>query len=181
MTHSKLILTPAPTETIPDSDAILKQLSISGLIKENPVTLKGETLYLPGERFLQLITFLGCSPFIRLEPENENDNKFSHLRLSQLHSEPVFRYGRNTTAPKCPRCGHKQNDWLTLIETSDNHCSHCGKPISAADLNWRQSAGWGRLFIEIWGVFPGEAVPSQELIRDLTALGCRWDYFYIQD
>ena len=58
-------------------------------------------------------------------------------------------------------------------------CSSCGANAEASELNWRQGAGFGRFFMEIQNVFPGEAVPGDELLRALEAsTGTPWTYFY---
>jgi hypothetical protein len=50
------------------------------------------------------------------------------------------------------------------------------------DLLWRQNAGFGRLFVTIEDIFPGEAVPVPGLLDGLRrATGTDWHYFYIQD
>jgi hypothetical protein len=61
-------------------------------------------------------------------------------------------------------------------------CPNCGQPIQAAGLNWRQSGGYARLFLDIWGIHTGEAVPSDRLLNGLAqASGGPWHFFYIED
>jgi hypothetical protein len=61
----------------------------------------------------------------------------------------------------CPRCGHRQ------------------RPL---ELGWRRNAGFGRLFVAVEDIFPGEAVPVPSFLKGLAqATGVEWDYFYIRD
>ena len=64
MTVYKLMLTPVAPDTVPaDADGLsraLQELEFIGM----PFPLVGATHYLPGDRFLDLITFLGCSPVV---------------------------------------------------------------------------------------------------------------------
>jgi len=49
-------------------------------------------------------------------------------------------------------------------------------------IKWTKHAGFARLFIEIGNVFPGEAVPVDELLSCLRELGIgEWVYFYQLD
>jgi hypothetical protein len=182
MPHSKLILTPSSEAALPPTGQVVESLSAIGLTRDTRATdVAGQAAYLAGDRFLQLITFLGCSPFVRLEQEHPDDSEFSHIRIRGPFAQPLFRSGPNTTPPRCPVCRHRYVHWGELAEQDSFNCEGCGTNLSMTTLNWRQSAGTGRLFIEIWGVFPGEAVPSAELISALESLGCRWDYFYLQE
>jgi hypothetical protein len=47
-------------------------------------------------------------------------------------------------------------------------------------MNWRQLAGFGRFFIEVWGIFPHEAVPTEKLLKQLASHtpGVSWSFFY---
>jgi hypothetical protein len=61
-------------------------------------------------------------------------------------------------------------------------CAACGRLVPIRDLDWKQSAGFGRLFVQVEEVFPGEATPTPELMLLLARLtGGDWRYFYVQD
>jgi hypothetical protein len=48
-------------------------------------------------------------------------------------------------------------------------------------LRRRKCAGFGRLFIKVWGIFESEAVPSPNLLAALKrATGLEWQHFYIR-
>jgi hypothetical protein len=61
-------------------------------------------------------------------------------------------------------------------------CPTCGETSPPWAYDWKQKAGFGRLLIRIEEVFPGEAVPTPELMDLLqSSAGCSWRYFYLQD
>ncbi|MCG8427690.1 MAG: hypothetical protein MI754_10085 [Chromatiales bacterium] len=186
MAIGKLILTPTASSNPPTPGQLLDTLISLAFIEAAPLPAR-PSIYLAGERFLQLITFLGCSPYVRLTPETDDDEQFTHMRLAGPLPDNIFRTGRNTLTPRCPKCREKLTDWhadLTQWRQNSEHtidCPACNTQTSPLALNWRSQAGAGQLFIEVWGIFPGEAVPTNELLSPLTALGCDWDYFYIQE
>jgi hypothetical protein len=49
--------------------------------------------------------------------------------------------------------------------------------VRPCELDWRQHALCGRLLIELRNVFPGEAAPSDTLLRELRlATGSDWRF-----
>jgi len=134
---------------------------------------------------MRLVTFLGCSPYLRMQPESEQDEDFCHLRFSNPYPEPVFRCGKNTRPPICPACKQRVQGWSEMIEQwlqqGSCLCPEAGAEISPLELRWRQNAGFGHFFIEIFSVFPSEAIPSPELLKELRGDGDEWGYFYIQE
>jgi hypothetical protein len=77
-------------------------------------------------------------------------------------------------------------DLLRRWETSPDHsqwtCVHCGHRGRLYELNFRKNAGFARTCIEIWGIFPSEAVPVEALLAALRQLGgCNWNTMYIRD
>jgi hypothetical protein len=139
---------------------------------------------------MQLVSFMGCSPFIQMEPNREGE-PFCHLWIDGPHPRPVFMRGRNTGSPRCEACRKRIPEWQPLIEpwSADpaNYlavCPHCGHRQNPASYDWRQSAGSGRLFFCIENIFPNEAIPSPELLKTLGSNGPQrepWRFFYIQD
>ncbi|MES9870122.1 MAG: hypothetical protein ABW149_10560 [Sedimenticola sp.] len=183
MSTGKLLLHPPMACPLPDPAELEQRLRAIGLIGA-PLPGTGDA-FEAGDRFLHLVTFLGCSPFIRFEPENEEDDDFCYIRLSGPHEQIRFRSGSNTQRPGCPECRRKISDADRMIRewlASGRKCScpSCGALFDAPELRWRQSGGFSRLFIEINSVFPSEAIPSQELLNHLKSECGEWEYFYIQ-
>lgn len=197
MAADKLILYPALADgPAIDSAALLQQLEAIGLIGA-AFRCQGETRYLAGERFLQLVTFLGCSPLIELEPPVDADTReadcatgrFCHLRLALHRKDIRFRSSVRAPLPRCPRCRQPETRWPELLQHWETHpghshwtCTACGHAGRLYDLNFRRHAGFARGFIEIWGIYPSEAVPGEALLSALQAFGDGgWRHMYIRD
>jgi hypothetical protein len=196
MDAHKLLLHPAdPEAPEPDPAAVLKALRQGGLVGEE-FSLGGRRHYYAGERFLEQIVFLGCAPHVALEPPPDAGEpgtegwgwSFCHVTL--VRSPDVdFVGGDNILAPRCPRCRQTIDDWHAVVgvwrSNRTGHrcrCPGCGGESRAHELDWRQSAGFGRSFIEVWGIHNAEAVPAESLLSALQdATGAEWRYFYYHD
>jgi hypothetical protein len=195
-TH-KLLLHPAdPQYPAVATDVLAECLQSIGLIGE-PVRLRAETIYPVGEQFLQLITFLGCSPRIELELPSDvesqeagsKDGRFCHVSLTSNDGDLQFRADKHGTEPRCPLCRKPDPQWRDRLHAwqADRHqlhwaCTLCNYTGQITDLNFRKSAGFGRNFIEIRGVYPSEAIPGTALLASLQALtGCNWNTLYIKE
>ena len=179
MSIGKLVFC-APLSSEPPTRSIMEaRLRNIGLIGD-PYRRR-ENSYLVGNNFLQLITFLGCSPNLRLAPASEDDDHFCHVRFIGPLPRPRLLYGRNTRPPRCPRCEQRVEQWRADLENGGRHidCRHCGEKIAIDAPDWRRNAGAGRFFVQITEVFPGEAVPLPALMAQLRAEGDDWDYFYL--
>jgi hypothetical protein len=182
-----LVLTPQDPYLLPDEpETILTELHKIGFIEH---TLENMPGYLLGEHFMQLVTFMGCSPYIRLQP-NESDVPFCHLRLDGPYPRPKLLHGKNTQPPRCKTCRKRLNDWQARFKSwrsSADHwkarCPHCGDRQDPVTYDFRQSAGCGRLFLFVENIFPQEAIPSPVLLEALkrTCNGDAWKYFYHQN
>jgi hypothetical protein len=184
----RLVLTPTDPYFLPqDLSAITTRLQGIDLIG---APLAGsDHHYLLGERFIQLVTFMGCSPFIQLEPGHEGE-AFCHLVIEDPTEQPRLLTGKNTTPPRCAACRKRIDNWratfahwLTAGPGWQATCPHCGREQDPATYDFRQTAGCGRLFLFIENIFPQEAVPSPALLDHLSAVSgtVPWHYFYQQD
>ncbi len=197
MSVHKLLLCPVdPDCPATDTGALAGRLQALGFAGE-AVHLEDATIYPTGEQFLQLLTFLGCSPAIELDlPEDAgtraqacDTGQVCHIRIDRSGDTLRFRADSRQAPPRCPACRQPVADWENCIEAwrsnpADNgwRCSHCDHRGRVFDLNFRKSAGFGHTFIEIWGIHPGEAVPVDALLDALEELGgCRWKTLYIND
>jgi hypothetical protein len=185
MNNALLVLTPVDPYWVTPGNQSLSELL-------EPVHLVGQQIddnrYLVGERFLDLVAFMGCAPDIRLEP-GENNEAFCHIRLVTT-SRIEFYYGTQTAAPRCRTCGAAVNDWKEQIATwnemntdasqnSSWSCHNCGQTALPWEYNWRRSAGFSHCFIEITNIFPKEAIPQPLLLDSLKkTTGVDWQYFY---
>lgn len=187
MTTNLLVLHPeVPTAVPADENALRVALTAQGLLGES-FPHGGQRHYRPGDRFLQLITFLGCSPVVALGQPGPTGEDFCHIALVGPGPVPRFYAGTNVKPPRCPGCGYRAEDWPAAVAAWEQdhsarwRCPVCGREYHAPELKWRQCAGFARFFIEIYGVFEGEAVPGEELLDGLkVSTGMGWTYFYLQ-
>lgn len=167
-----LVLHPADPEWAPDdTGALTRHLKQIGFIG-NP---QHPHLYSTGPAYLELVTYLGCSPQISLG-ETESATL---IHLSGPYDRQQFLSTANAR-PRCQTC-RQTIDPQTAARRADEIviCPHCKTSGYAAKLDWRRKAGCGRFFIEISNVFESEAVPGETLLEELgSATGQVWDYFY---
>ena len=180
MKNGKLLIHPVAPDCIVDINKILLLLvSIDFISLENR---RSNGTFPAGDRFLQLVTFMGCSPHIRFEPEHPDDDDYCYIRLIESES-PLLLVSDNSRTPGCPYCRKPAiADWSLLENGQPNPvaCQHCGAMSRPEELRWRNDAGMARLFIEINSIFPGEAQPVESLMQHLQQeTGCEWRYFYL--
>lgn len=192
----KLVLLPRdPLAAPPDPDALQRTLRDCGLV--GPArSCAGHDFFPTGEHFLQLVSFLGCSPAIELDPPDDpaqlaadlDTAAFCHVTLP-AYAQCVLRADPATRPPRCPACRQVVDDWETIIADwqgdacmSQWRCSACGSIQDVTQLEFRRTAGFGRVFVDINGIFPAEAVPVDALLARLAALtGSPWQHIYIKE
>ena len=196
MSAYKLILLPAdPHCPAVSTDRLAMELRAIGLI-DPPRQLNGERFYPVGENFLQLVTFLGCSPRIELQPPfdpatlaaDSATGKFCHVFL---YSSKALRFRSDPCAPvaRCPTCRTPLADWQSRLQPWQSNpanchwqCVHCGATGDISALKLGKTAGFGHSFVEIRGIFPSEAVPAETLLGTLKSLTHGdWSTLYIKE
>ena len=192
--NGSLILCPEnPLSDFSDTsalEALLTELSLiaEGIAGEIAGNIMGgeEKRFYCGDNFVQLITFMGCSPHLVFEPPADGSDNFCHVKI-QTSKQPVLFTGQQTAPPRCPSCRFRIADWKNDIDnwikkpvTSQWQCPKCENLCSPVELDWRQSGGGAKTWVEITNIFPGEAVPVDLLMSKLKALsGENWRYFYL--
>ncbi|MBD3671427.1 MAG: hypothetical protein HUJ29_11715 [Gammaproteobacteria bacterium] len=134
--------------------------------------------YAAGERFLDLLTFLGCSPVINLSAEDGDAYCFIEL-LS--YEQPTFLHGSQSFQPRCRHCREPIPNWRDQIQASSPiTCPSCGQAMSLSEVNWKQSAGYASQFVVVHNIYLHEAVPGEKLMTRLEGLteSKPWTYFY---
>lgn len=196
MTAHKLLLYPhAPDSTPVDTANLAAALQAIGFIDHAVAVPDGE-FYPVGAEFLQLVSFLGCSPAIELAPPRDPSARdaarasgsFCHVYLDS-GALLRFRADPRTPPPRCPACRRQDSDWRRQISVwQDNpsqlawSCRSCDYRGRLTDLQFRKSAGFSRTWVEIRGIYPSEAVPGDALLACLQGLsGGRWQYCYLQE
>jgi hypothetical protein len=188
MAENILILVPKSFDDVPrDRNTLITTLHEEQFIAE-PIVVDGETHYRPGQNFMMLVTFLGCSPMIATGEMDSGGEQFCHIALEGPLEQPRFIAGDNIKPPRCPKCGHRFDDWQVVVDswTANPHgetiCPKCGENQSVSQLRWRKCAGFGRFFIKVWGIFESEAVPGPNLMASLKRCsGVEWQHFYIRN
>ncbi len=180
MSTGKLILAPLdPDSPAPPGEQVLDFLREAGLI--GTALDPGQRTFLVGDGFLELVSFMGCSAHVELEPPASGGTDFCHVSLLGPFESARLFAGRNTTPPRCPRCGGRLSEWRTRTLGPQLSCERCGASLKPTQLNWRRSAGFARLAVQVHNVFPSEAVPVPGLMKGLARLGAGdWGYFYVQ-
>lgn len=182
MSAPKLVLYPDASLPPPEPEAVLQRLEELGIIGP-AFELDGQIHYRTGTTFLDHLTFLGCAPAIELDPpasgmaEAARAGRFCHIHLHPLAAKPQVRH-RTGQPPRCRACRCEFTEGTLGWTPNSFVCPSCGRHTPADQLNWRQAGGCARLFLDIWGIHTGEAVPGEQL---LGRLGPAWRFFYTED
>lgn len=196
MSAYKLLLYPGnPDCTAPAAAALATGLQAIGFIAA-PVTLAHGVFYPTGTNFLQLVSFLGCSPAIELDPPADpatletarERGSFVHVYID-CDAQLRLRADPGTPPPRCPACRQPAADWHDTLRAWRANpallawtCRHCGHAGRLTDLRFRRSAGFARAWVEIRGIHPSEAVPNDALLSRLREItGCEWRHLYLQE
>ena len=154
----------------------ITQLQDNGLISRE--ISEQENSFFTGERFLDYISYMGCSPAIQFEA-NETSNQFCHIKFYQYDTAKLIVSQKQTRAPHCPKCSKPVKDWLNNKTKKTIHCELCNTTANIGHFNWRKMAGYAHVFIEITDIFPKEAIPQQLLLDKLAHItDTEWLYFY---
>lgn len=175
MTEHFLVLHPKNPAWAPENLApLMDACKAIGLLGRQ----RGPGLYSAGPDYLDLVTYLGCSPQISLG-ENE---AATAIRLCGIHAAPQFLHGANLKPPRCPQCRKALEKPAGSLKTAASlPCLHCGYSGTVCAFDWRRSAACARVFVEISNVFESEAVPGEKLADCLVqASGGLWDYCYVR-
>ena len=180
MKNGKLLIHPIMSDFIPDFNKVI-QFTDSIEFTGCEIGQK-EAAYATGNSFLQLVTFMGCSPHVRFEPAGPDDDDYCYIRFLRFEKARLLA-SDNSRTPGCSHCRKPAfADWSALADAGASPlvCQHCGAGLSLAELRWRPDAGMARFFIEINSIFPGEAQPVDSFMTRLgEATGTPWRYFYL--
>lgn len=135
------------------------------------------SIFDPGDRLLEYINFLGCSPTLR-SGDTECQIRIHHFNVV------TGMGGESVEAIRFPGCHHvipNPGNLLQACQLDDPSwaCPECGNTGDIKDINWRKSAGFSQLFIEVNSIFPKEALPNDkflDLLRHYDTADWRWFY-----
>lgn len=161
------------------ADVVVGRLARAGLL--DPTRRAADGWYAVGDNFLSLVTFMGCAPAIRFEADPEAPQaEYCRVRVRRCPEAPCFVAAQHLPVPRCPACRAPVGvDAAALAAGAAARCPRCGVVTPIPLLNWKRAAGYARVFVEIGGVYPGEALPTDQLMSELGDLsGCAWRHFY---
>ncbi len=178
----QLILHPSDPTYAPESiAAVLRSLQAIGFA--GPALDAGR--HRIGPRFMEWVSFLGCSPQLRLEP-NATGEPFTWLHLPAPLEGTRLIAGRNLKPPRCPHCrrtfvARSRLRSLPADPAQQARCASCGRPAQWLALDWRRSACAARWHIAITEVYESEAIPTPALLEALCQIsaGRAWGYCYV--
>lgn len=189
MSAYKLVLHPLRASAVPPTPtrlpAVLGEMGLIGAAFE----LDGHRHFRAGPRFLDHFTFLGCSPVVELDPPADDRDaharagRFCHIELQAPTSLPRLR-GRADHPPRCRQCRRPVEPALLdeAVAGGGLICPGCGTAAELERLNWRQAGGYARIFLDVWGIHPAEAVPDDALLGVLAGFtDSAWGFFYVED
>ncbi|WP_201246081.1 hypothetical protein [Halochromatium salexigens] len=187
--NGRLLLTPENPMAKAGLSHLSALLQEGGLIEAAPSAQPMR--FGPGERLFEYIGFTGCA--VQLDQAPGSPHAFA-MGLEGPFEAPQLRSGRNSRPPRCPECRSAVSSWRQQLDpemgigTNGDHasdllsCTSCGARAPGWHWNWGRHAGFGRLFIGIEPVFPGEGRPLPALFNLLERVEIGpWRYFYIQD
>ena len=161
---------------IEDLAQFISRLQEYGFISD-PITNQESSFY-TGNRFLDYITYMGCSPAIQFEASAGNEH-FCFIRIHRYDNARLIVSQKQARAPHCPHCNKPVKNWQASKTEETIHCNQCNSSANIENFDWRKMAGYGRMFIEITDIFPKEAIPQQVLLKRLADItGVAWVYFY---
>lgn len=174
MTRKLILHAGDPDHPPPESTRLVQALRELGLIA---APLPDQSLaWYAGADFLSLVIFLGCSPQVEFRPIDAGQaaaGRFCHVHYQWQEAGPVFRSSAGRLQPRCSVCRGPLEVGQELVRDWPSGrvvtvcCAGCGRTLQAPELDWRQCAGFGRWFLEIWNIHPHEAVPTEALITRL--------------
>ena len=155
---SRMVLFPADPLAAPtDAAAFVVALTTRGLLGEP----WRDDRFLVGQRFMQDIVFVGCSPFLRVDPRD--DLRFCHLQL-EISEQPRFLRSADAGPPRCAECGAEVDE----RESGNFRCPDCDHELAAWQCRWRPGrAVHARSLLSIWTLQRGDARPTDELLAFL--------------
>lgn len=162
---NRMVIYPENAAYSLDEQALIAILAETGLLGKP----ESANRFLPGERFLTLVCFLGCSPNVALEPGDDN-RPYCRVDIYSSGNNIHCLTGSNTKMPRCPEC--KTELFATAIneKQQDCHlydCKACQSRIDLTTLNWRKTAAFAHVWIEIQNIYEAEAVPHDDLLQQL--------------
>jgi len=174
--ENTLLIVPGDPYAVPRAiPALLVELHEQGLLG----AALGDNRFAAGEAYARLVSFLGCSPYFKTEPEHPGDRDYCHVEVRGPWARPRLIGRLDEAAPRCPHCRQTDRQWRHPTVDGVWTCPHCGGEAPWRLLNWRRRAAFARFALALYHVFEGEAVPGPDLLKTLAAHATTpWSWCY---
>ncbi len=163
----------------------LQEVEFIGDILSNDSSVNNSNRYVVGEDFLSLICFMGCSPNIEIEPQE--DSPFCYVEIPKKTDKIGFIAGDNVKRVNCPCCKKPQPELAKKLLNSKAEdlflqaCTECNREIDPLAINWRKSAFIAQAWVLLGNIYESEAIPDEKLLSALEqASACEWKYAYVR-
>ncbi len=171
MSYSLYLYADECAENVISVEKLIEKLCAIEFLKTN-----SQSSYIAGDQLMDYITFLGCSPSLKLGEFNSTINFYHFDKVTGMG-------GSSIETIKYPGCKHSVKQPASLVSDISKQpnwlCPVCGQQGKIKDINWRKSAGFSNIFIEISQIFPKEAIPSDKLTGILEEISkTKWKWFY---
>jgi len=183
--YRQLLLCPSARTWIPPSRTeFVVSLQKGGVLGQAAGDPSAGRFYI-GDAFLQLFSFMGCSPSIEFQPRDSAQpgwDEFVFIHLSPVQAQPLWLVDRSMAKPACPHCQRRTRDWAEHYQetTQSLRCPHCQQTETVCEWRWYDAGGCARQFISIVNVYPRESIPTDTLLSQLQDdTGVPWHYFYL--
>ena len=145
--------------------------------------------FLVGQHFLQHISFMGCAPAIEFSPPEGGGaskitgwDQFTFVYLPAGSGHALWLADIDMARPVCPACKRRiprSGDYIDATGALLT-CPHCQNKAAVCEVDWREFGGCAKTMISIVNVYPKEAMPSENLLNQLSKrTNVAWRYFYI--
>lgn len=181
----RLVLFPVdPAFSISNPDRLIRVLVSSGFVIAPSQGGNNRAPMQPGENFMRLLSFVGCSPSIAAD---ENPGSYNNYSIEVITSNNYLTLlaGYQTRSPVCPVCAGRTGEVLSAGEISiENNqvtwsCPQCKAIVPVEQIKWRNKLAVAKDYLQINGVFEGEVVPGDKFLKDLeNETGIGWSYCY---
>lgn len=179
----RLLLSPQLNDfNLSNIDLFITQLTELDFLGNELEASENYRCFETGEDFLHQISFLGCSPTLFANDENEELKTF--ISIAQ-HNE--IKFGNSSPIPpaRCPHCNKTDKNWPQYLQHWENkpdtleNCPQCKEDFSFTQMKWKKNGGYGQLFIQIHGIQEQLAIPNQAFIDKLQLITeTNWEYFF---
>ena len=181
----RLVLFPVDPEfRISSADQLIRFLVSCRFVSELDRAGESPSSMKPGENFMRHLSFVGCAPSVASDGDPNSYNTYS-VELFVSDNDLTIIAGEHVRSPVCPLCGKRANDVLAsdAIELLNDQvswtCPECAVSMQIEKVKWRNKLAVARHYIQVNGVFEGEALPADKFLQDLeNRTGTEWSYCY---